>query len=208
MRRAVGRWTFVARTDNITTHMRILSLSALLAFAAFSQHALAQFDIGDNVAGLSIGIGGNYVTNTSQSPAIGLSFEHGVSDLGPGTLGIGGFLGYKSLSYESNYFFYQYDWKYTYLIIGARGVWHYNYWHGNESLDTYGGLMLSYNSVKWTDNTVYPNGVLHASEGGASSGIGLTGFLGARYYFSENFGAHAELGYGITVLSVGVSYKF
>src|SRR5688572_1621562 len=88
--------------DPIDMHPHLRNLSIALAALAFSQQATAQFEVGDNVAGLSIGIGGNYVSNTSQSPAIGLSFEHGVTELGVGTLGIGGFLGYKSLSYESN----------------------------------------------------------------------------------------------------------
>lgn len=166
--------------------------------------------MGDRVAGVSLGIGGNYTAGraySSQTPAIGLSFEQGILDLGPGVLGIGGYVGYKSLSSQTSLFTYRQDWTWNYLIIGARGVWHYNAWHNNDMLDTYGGVMLSYNSVSFKDNTSYPLGTAAYSYGSAS-GIGFTGFVGARYYFSEDFGAHAELGYGFAVLNLGVSYKF
>ncbi|MEZ4808277.1 MAG: hypothetical protein R2815_12510 [Flavobacteriales bacterium] len=188
---------------------RAFLFATTLTAMACATRVNAQFEIGDNVAGISIGLGGNYVTNTSQSPALGLSFEHGVTDLGPGVLGIGGYLGYKSLGYKARYInAYEYDWRYTYLILGVRGAWHYNEWHGNDRLDTYGGLMLSYNSVSWKDNTVYPSGAVVVSSGSASSGLGFTGFLGTRYYFNDNFAVHGELGYGIAILNLGLSYKF
>ena len=188
-----------------------LHLLSLIVIAALSvpRTAEAQFATGDNVLSLGVGLGGHYVSSTAQSPALGLGYEVGVTDLGPGVLGLGGFLGYKTVAnkwyYSSRH---QYDWRYTYLMIGFRGNWHYNDWHGLSELDTYGGLMLSYNIVSWKDHTVYPSGVERVTSGGAASGLGLTALLGARYYFSDNFAAQAELGYGISVLSVGVAYRF
>lgn len=169
-----------------------------------------SFNIGDKIIGLSVGIGGSYSAGSrysSQTPVLGLSYEQGVTDLGPGVLGVGGYIGYKSLSSDTRISTYNYDWTWNYLIIGVRGVWHYNDWHGSDKLDTYGGVMLSYNSVTFKDNTDYPSGtpVYNYS---SVSGVGFTGFLGTRYYFSDNFAAHAELGYGSAVLNLGVSYKF
>lgn len=193
---------------------RIITLSTRTGIALASlflltpRQASAQFDVGDKVASLSVGIGGNYVSSTSQSPALGLGYEQGVTDLGPGVLGLGGYLGYKSLAYKHRFMTYEYDWRYTYLILGFRGSWHYNEWHGNDRLDTYGGLMLSYNIVNWKDHTVYPSGAIAVSSGSASSGIGLTGFLGTRYYFNDNLGVQAELGYGVAILNLGLAYKF
>ena len=173
-----------------------------------------SFGVGDKVAGLSIGIGGDYSAGSvysSQTPALGLSYEQGVTDLGPGVLGIGGYLGYKSLSARTEFLFgttrYTYDWTWNYLILGVRGAWHYNDWHSNDKLDTYGGVMLSYNSVSFKDNTNYPTGSVAYNYTSASN-VGLSGFLGTRYYFSDNLGAHAELGFGIATLQLGVSYKF
>lgn len=190
-----------------------LSISAAIAWAFLllltPHQTQAQFGVGDKVASLGVGIGGNYGTYTSQSPALGLGYEQGVMNLGPGVLGLGGYLGYKTVAYKWHYANnYQYDWRYTYLIIGFRGSWHYNEWHGNDRLDTYGGLMLSYNIVNWKDHTVYPSGTVAVNSGSASSGLGFTGYIGTRYYFSDNFGAQAELGYGAAILSLGIAYKF
>ena len=41
-----------------------------------------------------------------------------------------------------------------------------------------------------------------------NSGINWSLFLGARYFFTENVGAFAELGYGISNLNLGVTFKF
>lgn len=188
-------------------------LPILAAFTAFTCTVGAQsFDLGTNVINASVGIGGYYGASsvyTSQSPALGLSFEHGITELGPGVLGIGGYVGYKSLAYKYSALGLQYDWSWTYLILGVRGAWHYNEWHGVDDLDLYGGLMLSYNNVKWTDNTNYPvGGVFTVQSSSASSGVGLTGFLGARYYFTDNLGAHLELGYGVATANLGLSLKF
>ncbi len=192
--------------------LRTLPLLAL-ALIPFQPLMSQAFEEGDNVIGLGLGIGGHYgayASYTSQTPALGLYYEHGFKQLGPGVLGLGGFLGYKSLSYRSRYAWwgpsFEYDWRWTYLIIGARGAYHYNDWHGLDALDTYGGLMLSYNSVKWVDNTRYPVGFDPAYRLKGSS-LGLTGFLGARYYFTPNFGAQGEVGYGISILSLGLVYK-
>src|SRR5690606_35765281 len=194
---------------------RYFSMIAALATVLFTHQAQAQFEIGDNVAGISVGIGGHYRAYTSyssQSPALGLYYEKGVTDLGAGVLGVGGFIGYKTLTYNSRASWvlgpgFEYDWRWTYLIIGVRGAWHYNEWHGLAELDTYGGLMLSYNSVSWKDDTRYPQGFV-STYSASSGGIGLTGFIGARYYFTPQFGAQLELGYGISVLSLGIVYKF
>ncbi len=199
---------------NMLSTLRATALSGLLLSAATSTTSTAQtFNIGDKIVGLSIGVGGNYSagsTYSSQTPALGITYEQGVTDLGPGVLGIGGYLGYKSLSAKTDYVFgpsrYNYDWTWNYLIIGVRGVWHYNDWHSDDKLDTYGGLMLGYNIVSFKDKSVYPANY-PAYRYNSVSGIGLTGFLGARYWFSENLGAQAELGYGISVLSLGVSLK-
>lgn len=198
-------------------YFRSLTLSTLLAVAALSQQASAQFDQGDNVLGAGIGFGGGYGigfkgAGVSQSPGIGVHFDHGMGDLGPGVWGLGGYVGYKSIGYESSYsdpfYSYSYDYKWTFFTIGVRGTWHYNEWHGNEKLDTYGGLMLAYNSVSFSNNTVYPDnygGVRYDYTGGD---LVFSGLLGARYYFANNFGAFGELGFGIANFSLGLAYKF
>lgn len=190
---------------------RLLLLPAVVGLL-FAPGAQAQgFRPGDKNLGLGLGFGGNYSENssfTAQTPLFGLSYEQGVMDLGPGTLGLGGFLGYKSLSSEilSSALVYTYDRQWTYFIVGVMGTWHYNQWHGVDKLDTYAGIIVSYNAVRYTDKTTYPAGVIQPTYD-SDNELGLTGYLGARYYFSDQFGAHAELGYGISVLTLGVSFQ-
>ncbi|MBP8823803.1 MAG: hypothetical protein KBH07_09175 [Flavobacteriales bacterium] len=190
--------------------MGLMALAACLPTVA-----QAQFEEGDNVLGVGVGIGGGYGigfsgTGVTQTPALGVHLDHGMGELGPGTWGLGGAIGYKSLSYKADvpYWGYAYDYSWTYLTIGVRGTWHYNEWHGMDKLDTYGGLMLAYRSANYKDNTVYPNGWSGAKYSWSGSGVGFSGILGARYYFTDNIGAFLEAGFGYAVLQVGLAAKF
>jgi hypothetical protein len=183
----------------------------LCAFLAFPALSTAQsFDTGDNVLGLTFGIGGHYTASgsgySSQSPAIGLFYEHGMPwEAGPGTIGLGGYVGYKTLRYKSVVFPFTYDWRWNYTILGVRGAYHYEFL---ENLDTYGGLMLSYHIVSFSDKSFSESGYYYVYTGGSASGVDLSLFLGGRYYFSEKFGALLELGYGIAYLNLGLAYKW
>lgn len=192
-------------------NLRTLLIAAASFFVAQQSTVHAQaFEVGDNVAAFSVGLGGNYGASsayTSQTPALGLGFERGIMDLGPGVLGIGAYVGYKSLAYSFAGPGFEYDWSWRYTIVGIRGNWHYNEWHGISELDVYGGLLLSYNSVKWTDSTRYPSGFI-ITPSGASSGVGLSALVGGRYYFTESLAAQLELGYGISYGSLGLALKF
>ena len=164
--------------------------------------------------GVGVGIGGNYNvgfsgSSVSQSPALALHLDHGMGDLGPGVWGLGGFLGYKRIGYEYSYpgLGFANDYSSTYLVFGVRGSWHYNEWHQNDKLDTYGGVMLGYRSAKFSDNTVYPSGYNGLRFSSSDSGVDITGFLGARYFFSEKIGAYGEFGYGVSVLQLGLAVK-
>src|SRR5690606_18788819 len=68
-------------------------------------------------------------------------------------------------------------------------------------LDVYGGAMFSYNIAKYSsdgDDASYANSY--------GSGVGFTGFIGGRWFFTDRIGAFAELGYGVSVLNAGVTY--
>lgn len=190
-------------------------MATALVLAATTVINAQSFSEGDNVLGVGVGIGGNYGvgfsgSGVSQTPAIALHFDHGMGDLGPGTWGLGGFVGYKTYKYEyDNVYFsgnYRTSYKWTYLVIGARGTWHYNEWHGNDKLDTYGGLMLAYRAATFKDETNYPSGSV-TFNAGTYSGISFTGLVGARYYFTDKIGAYLEAGYGVSVLQLGLAVK-
>lgn len=195
----------------VKNSLAIICLAA--AAVALPGQGKAQFHEGTNVGGVGIGLLGGYSagwrgSGVSQSPAINLHFDHGMGELGPGTWGLGGYVGYKTTAYKSRYLsYYSYDYHYTYLVIGARGTWHYNEWHGNSRLDTYGGVMLAYRSVTFKDRTDYgPYGYMNTYRS-SGSGIDFGLFLGTRYYFNDRFGVYGELGYGLTLFQAGLAVK-
>ncbi|MDX1364542.1 hypothetical protein [Arenibacter latericius] len=153
-----------------------------------------EFKQGTSVINVGFGLGGSYntVESLSQRPSISASYEYGMWDVpGPGVVSLGGYLGHKSYKFDNN------D-KWNYTILGVRGAYHYN---GLEidDLDVYGGAMLSYNMLSY-DNTYYAAGT-YGNE------LGISAFIGGRWYFTDNFGAYAELGFGVANLSIGVALR-
>jgi hypothetical protein len=180
------------------------SLLALftLIFSGIVNNTMAQeFKSGDNVLSLGLGIGSSlgHSGYSSQMPGFSLSYEHGQWDVdGPGNISLGGYIGFKSFKYENIY----YTEKLNYTIIGIRSAYHFNMIKVDH-LDVYGGLMLSYNiaSYSFSGSDIYTG-----SEDDNSMSLSL--YCGARYYLSSNMAAFMELGYGVSILNIGGSYKF
>jgi hypothetical protein len=177
---------------------------ACLFCAGCSVPVFAQttFSKGDKVINLGVGVptylGGRGYSMTM--PLVSGSFEYGIVDNllnGKASIGIGGYMAYTTNKYESH----DYYTKYSYFILGARGVFHYALL---PKLDTYGGAMLGYNIIGSTTRA--------SSEGGhyAVDGneIGHSFFAGARYYFSGKTAVFGEVGYGIAPVEVGISFLF
>lgn len=169
----------------------VLSVSAINAQA---------FQHGDNVVSAGIGLGSSILnySGSTQSPAISLQYENGtfpIKDVG--IISLGGYVGFKTYSYDYGAGAKA---KWTYTIIGARGAFHVSAIKV-KNLDVYGGVMLSYNYLKYKDAAGY-------STGAYGSAAGFTAYAGSRYYFSKNIGAFAELGYGVSYLTLGVALKF
>lgn len=184
---------------------KILAVLMISLFAVgLLQAQESTFGKGDKVANLGIGLlsglysGSGY---TSKMPPVSLSFEYGIVDdvLEVGSIGIGGYVGYASAKWESDWGGGVWGWKYTNFIIGARGSFHYPL---VDKLDTYAGVMLGYNVVSVKDiGTVQVGYSASGSEGVFNA------YVGGRYYFNDNFAAMAELGTGIAYLNIGIAYK-
>ncbi len=183
----------------------LLTLLILLAYSsAWSQ----TFEKGTKVASLGIGIGSSLGSfdYSSQIPGISVMYEQGIAEAGNvGIIGVGGYVGYKSFSFESNSGTFESKSNWNYTIIGIRGALHFTGINA-ENLDLYGGLMASYNLLNYSyeDNSGFNTG----NKGNFGNSAGLTLFVGARYYFSDNLGGFAELGYGVAYLNLGIALKF
>ena len=174
---------------------------AVLAIVGSISIANAQevFHKGTTAINAGIGLGSYY--NSLSIPPLSISLDYGVADNlingNNGSISVGGFVGYAASSFSG--------WTadkvtVSYAALGARGAFHYQF---APKLDTYAGLMLGYNiaSSSWS-------GVEYNTHASASSGVALGGYFGARYFFTENIGAFAELGYSIAYLNLGATFKF
>ncbi|TGE27267.1 hypothetical protein [Hymenobacter metallicola] len=149
---------------------------------------------------LGVGYGYSIVgSNYSSTPVMSVSFEHGIKEgLGPGTIGVGGLVGYRADTWK--YAGYRGTWSNTYVAL--RGTYHYNIFQ-TPKLDTYAGLTLGVRVFSYSDNDD-SSADYYSSSTYAHSGI----FAGARYFFTNNIGAFAELGYDMSYLKVGLAAKF
>lgn len=190
----------------------LLSSALLIAAVSHAQNAPA-FDKGDNTIGLAIGVGANHHSSVRgygydysyvDWPAFLVTFDHGTfGDVGPGTIGIGGMLGYK-YAYLNNYGDYEASW--TDVVIGARGTYHLTILKDkNNHFDPYAGVLLGMR-IQTYRNTYYDYYDDHYDSGGVFPATGV--FVGAKYNFTKAFGAFAEVGYDVSVLRIGINFNF
>jgi hypothetical protein len=170
--------------------IKLLCISALL-FLAQEASAQADYSKGDVLLNAGIGLGYYYAGGTP----IVFSVEFAVSDV----FSIGPYLGFTSYSHHwvNNY-------RYTFIDFGVRGSYHFSK-HLNlntNKLDLYGAALLGYVAASYSDRhhvsgyyDPYPSGV----RGGLVGGV--------RYYFSSMFSVNGEVGYGISPVLVGMSFK-
>jgi hypothetical protein len=173
----------------------VFSLTQLLA-------QQSTFEKGDKVLNLGIGFGSTFYSGSYYKagiPPISASYEVGVKDgvLDKGSIGVGGYLGYSSHKWEYS----NWGWKYTNIIIGVRGTFHYPL---VDKLDTYTGLLLGYNIATSKE---FGNSIPGYNYSASSGGVAYSWYVGGRYYFSDKFAGMLELGYGITYLNLGIAIK-
>lgn len=176
-------------------------LTAVLLFSLLAKNDLLAQDArdvkGTNFLNAGIGLGSYGLSGTGGLP-ITASFEHGFTK----NISAGATLGFIQKKYA-------FDWKYTYLLFGARGSYHLNeaFKIANPNVDVYAGLGLLYRRYSFTYGHEEPGESeydLNASGGEMDFEI----HAGGRYMFNKSVGAFAELGYGISPLQVGVTLKF
>ncbi|MBP8823586.1 MAG: hypothetical protein KBH07_08085 [Flavobacteriales bacterium] len=184
-----------------------LLVAAVVAGSAGIQASAQVFEEGAKFLHVGVGFGSPYAYSGSKMgvPPVHASFEMGVSD----KIGVGGLVGYTSSKWDYNSFGwsnqYNYNWNFSYLVIGARGAYHFV---DDDKWDAYGGLMLGYNvaSAKWeTDDPNYNSALLVEPKVG---GVAFGGFLGGRMALGESSALFAELGYNIAWISAGYCARF
>jgi outer membrane protein W len=97
----------------------------------------------------------------------------------------------------------------TQLSVIARVNYHFG---SSPKFDPYAGLGLGYGNFTYKTTTNDPTDTpadLALFKISVPGAFGITGQLGAKYYFSDNFGAYAEVGYlAGSFAQLGVTVKF
>lgn len=208
---------------NIIKNSALLIAGVLLSSVSMAQNAPA-FDKGDNTIGISIGVGGNfnYYNGYRSVPSFSLYYDHGsFGEIGPGTIGIGGIVGFKTASYDypDNYWVSgsHFEKRWTDYIVAARATYHLTLLKDkNNKFDPYAGIVLGVRFQTYKD-TYYQYRYDHNQYYGYSNDdyyynghpYAVKGvFIGAKYNFTKFFGAFAELGYDISIIRVGLNFNF
>lgn len=97
-----------------------------------------------------------------------------------------------------------------FTLLGLRAAAHSNRF---DNWDIYGGVMVGYNIPNVTrTQTVGPDTPKDAVEGPsftrpATNQMTFSGFVGASYLFNKKLGAFGEVGYGISLLNLGITWR-
>ena len=187
--------------------MKKITLTLFTAFLALSLSAQEAFTSDDMVVNVGAGFGWySYGFGATSIPAISLSLEKGIKEIDFGTLSVGGIVGYKKATYSWLSGYEDYAW--TDIIVAARGALHVDLFD-NDKIDTYGGVAigLRFQSYKHYDLVdLYSSQWKSVTTTSTNPLFAL--YVGGRYYFTNNFGAFGEVGYGLGYLTLGLSYKF
>lgn len=179
----------------------LISIISLLVLSITGMNAQkSTFAKGYQTLNVGLGIGGTIYSDGYKMlvPPISAAYDYCLADgflNGNGSFGVGGYTAFGASRYKAsgNHI------DRTHFILGARASLHYEF---VPLLDTYAGLMLGYD----IDNT---SGHIEGHKtSDDNTGFAYSGFLGIRYYFSPTIAGYAELGYGVTYASLGVTFRF
>lgn len=194
----------------------IFKITLVLVLGTISISA-QSFQKGQKDINLGIGLGNSIVVagNTNVIPPLSVSFDIGVTN----DISIGGYLGFTGASYSysawencgkgnGNGQYYIDTYKWSYLILGVRGAYHFGRFIKIDKLDVYAGMMLGndFANSSYSTTSTCPDHIGYLSP--TYGGFVFSVYGGARYRFTKNVGVFAELGYAVAYLNTGVNFKF
>jgi hypothetical protein len=178
------------------------------------------FDASSKIINVGVGFwGSNYyrygrggVYSYHSIPAFSLSYEQALPKLGPGYLGVGAYLSYQKFwwrydgyYYQNNKYYYTHNW--TYMYVAARAAYHAEALMTDKA-ELYFGLSLGVLINKYNFVTNAPDQDVYYNEYHQRSIYPAAAlFVGGRAYLTPKFALFAELGYGMSWLTGGISIK-
>jgi len=162
-----------------------------------SQGKLDPVRLNSWVMNVGFGPGAQYFDNGAGfGPALKVSFEKGMWDVGPGVVTMGG---EATFSFFSNHYGEGWNESWTNFFLGARSAFHYGW--NVPGLDTYGGVPLGigFSIHTWDD---------HPGNSGYTPVFPYFGiFFGASYFFTPSVGINGEVGYSSTHANLGLVFR-
>lgn len=169
-------------------YLAIVASLLLLPFASKAEAQANIFEKGFNFWNVGIGFSDYY----RSFPPLNVSYEYVLNDQlwdENSGFGVGAYVSQAGSKYYNAFF------------IGPRVGVHYNF---VPQLDTYASLMLGYLSISSKSNISDAGPNFSSRESKLDWGL----HIGARYYFTPTVGAYAELGYGLSYVNLGASFRF
>jgi hypothetical protein len=176
----------------------ILGLALGLCLLLGQTESFAQFRKGNVIVNPGIGLGYYYGGASYASFAAGFSVNAEFSCI-LDEIAIGPYVAVTRRSYD----YIGDDYNYTFIDFGARGTYHFAKLLkvNNEKFDPYAGVFLGF--VATSDN-YDGNSIGYSSYGGRAQG-GI--YAGARWFFTDKFGAFGEVGVGMYPVFLGLTFK-
>lgn len=195
------------------SNLLIISLIILSLFTGKNNLVNAQiFDKGTIAVNAGIGVISTISyyagASVSRTPVFAFSGEYGIMKLGPGVIGGGIAFGFQTASYTQDYFSYFYKYKWSTTMFGLRATYHPDFLKGKK-YELYGIVQLSINhyGYSFTTNDPFLNTYSYGDHS-LSTSFHPYLMVGAKYYFTKNFGVYSELGYDISLIKIGITLKF
>ncbi len=172
--------------------LALVLLVLLLVVAGASLASAIGFEKGKITLGPTIGYGWGL--------GFGAQGEYGVTK----NIGVGGDIAYISFTDKFNGYYSWHEWKYTLIGVLAAGSYHFT---PGKVFDPYvkAGLGFFHWSATYKDSEGNTFNSLYSA--GYNSGLGVTGQIGARYFFSPTVAGRASIGWPF-YFGAGIDFKF
>lgn len=170
----------------------LVLIGAVTLSAQFSPVSAAgrdSFNKGDFIIGPAVG---TFFGVTGLTVPVSLNAEFGVSR----NIGIGLFAGY--IGYSFAVLGTSYSW--AVIPVGVTGMYHFDL--GNPKLDLGLGFAVGYNIFVASSTLSSITSYL-----GGASWLAWGVFGNIRYYLNKNIALKGRLGYGISIVEVGIDFR-
>ena len=197
---------------NILTILTIFLINFVASSAAAQNYGRQKdlsYKAGQVELQAGIGLLSTFVSTSTRTktPPVSVAVNYRFKDF----LSVGAYFGYSSTAYKGNLkdshgnVIKEDELKLlnNFYLTGLRFQGHYS----QGQVDFYGGAMLGYNFSKIDTNIEEienrPEGILIEEK----SLITYSGYIGLKYITPSKLGFYGEIGYGASLITVGLSYR-